>query len=633
MPLADEVLAVAVKQLPASQEYRQPRLNEILENEKIVAGEIKPALQGRYAIPFDSVVANGFVDTLTAQINKPPRLEFYDDKGSNLKASKKITAMYEKDSNRHKWAKIDRLSKRLCAISNMGILKVFAESDPEYCSYLQNVDHYDFHCEPNGGGNLEDHLFAGQSNIFKSDADLEYSSYDQKQIALMKSRYTATDFKFNEDLYRNKVNRMQVKGLNIENHNFIGSNVYNFTEWVTTYKGTRYYLVFDYKSNTWLKFGKLTEFYESNLYPWIVWQARESAFNMWSRGPFDDIKPIAEAIRINLNEILNNNRKRNWDMKAVDMNVFPDLSQLDYRPDGIAVGKVPAGQTIQGGIYNFQTPEISGAINLNNYLNNFMGEKSGINSQTQGTASEDRVGIYEGNTVQVSKRMKLIGDSYDDAWHDVGIRYDWGLWEHLPEGEMVKIIGIEGAEWDEIKKEDTEPEYLVRVISRVDEMNEEIMVKRVKLQTLQGVEANPMLFQLVNPKVFLEMKLDMTGFDNDSIGRLMDTKNTGSDIIISEAKKGIELILKGKDADIERNADSGFLQTIHNFMADNGELKPEIMMKLQAYFDAHVQIAAENQMREMENNAMPQPGVPGQTPPPTSSPAPELSPLPVNPIA
>jgi len=623
MRTADEVLTIALKQFDTSELFRQPRLKEILENENMLAGATEPALVGRYNFPFDAVVANGFVDTLVAQVNKPPRLEFYDDKGSNLKSSKKITAMWEKDSSRGKWSKKDRLSKRLCAVSNIGIFKYSAVSDPKYKSIFQIVDHYDFHCEPNGGGDLEDHVFAGQTNIFKNKEELKSTKYDQKQVNELTESYSATDFKKTEDQYRNKINRMAAQGLDTETNNYVGSELFNLTEWITEIDGHRYYILFDKCKKVWVRFAELKEVYESELYPWVIWQARENSFNIWARGPFDDIKPIAKAIKENLNEILNNNRKRNWDMKAVDSQMFPDLSQLDYRPDGVAFANVPAGKAIQSGVYHFQTPEISGAINLNNYLNNFMGEKSGISAQTEGTSGEDKVGIYEGNAVQVSKRMKLIGDSYDECYADVGLRYDWGLWEHCSEDEMVKIIGINGAEWESIKKEDTEPDYVVRVISRVDEQNEQTLDKRVKISTMNAVEANPILFGQVNPATWLRLKLDLTGFDSDLISSLTDTKSNGNDLVISEAKKGIELILKGKEAKLNRNATNAFLETVHNFMTDNDEISEEVRAQLQAYFDLHVPVVAENEMRSQQKaqiEAM------GQVPPelgrPNNPPAP-----------
>ena len=610
---ADRVTAIAVKQLRVSEEFRQPRLSEIRENEDMVAGVVKPALAGRYNVPFDGVIASGFVETLVAQVNKPPRIEFRDPKGGNLQSVRKIQAMWESDSsvNKQNWSKVDRLSKRLAAVANIGIFEYYADRIDGYKGHLVNIDHYDFHCEPNGGADLETHIFKGVYNQFQTMSRInelaQAGYYDKAQVSRLKAAYSDKDYKKNEDLHRNKINRMSAIGLDVEQNAYVGTQVLNLARWVTEYEGEQYYLVFDYTSGVWLKFAPLTDVFKSGVSPWVVWTPVEHAFNLWTPGLFDQIKPVAEAIRINLNEILNNNRKRNWDMRAVDSKMFPDLSQLNWRQDGVVAANVQLGQSISNGIYHFQTPEIGGALDLNQYLNDFLGINTGVSDQTKGESSQDTLGIARINELQVSKRMKLIGDSYMEAYAKLGYRWDWGLYEHLDSKQAVRTIGADGAEMATVTKEDTEPDYDIEVITSLDDVIDTERDRERKASAMERLVANPIALQHLNPRWYVEQELLIGGWSQEEVKRAMDTANDATDEVISAAEKNIERILQGKQPKPARNATTGYLQRIHNFMSDNENLKPEQLAALQAHFDEHVPIADENKARQMA-------GVAGENP-------------------
>ncbi len=606
--IADEIALIAKKQITTSQNFKQPRIVEILDNESVYNYKTKPALQGRLNIPFDGVVLSGFVDTWVAQNNKKVVMEFEDPQGANLHGQKKIKAAWDRDVKKMKFRSKRLQLKHLAAISGRGIAKYYAESDPKYCPYFQVVDYLDFHCEPNGGAHLDDHYFRWQENIFRSKEDLKDGAdsgwYDAAQVQLLMANYDSPDFKKNVDAYNNKNARYMSLGLDIEANNYIGGTLFNLVEGDTFYKGEKYHVIFDKNTHIWLRCVLLSEDFSSDKTPFLSFAApKPDAFNFWNRGPADYIKPIAEAIRLNLNEVLNNNRKRNWDMKAVDMNMFPDLRKLDWKQDGVIAANVPLNSSIQQGIYRFETPELSGALNLNAYLNNMAGEKLGISAQTQGDANESKVGIYQGNQMQIGKRMRLSADAEEEFHEDLGIRYDWGLWDHAKETDMVRIISADGVGWEKITKEDMDPEYVVIVNTSEEEkaLNDQVM--RVQLEALVSTENNPALFALVNPKVHLEEKYRMLGISEDKIHKLLNTKSDSSDETLSEAKKDIELVLKGQDPGMNWGADTGYLQYISDWILEHSdELKPEKKNELQAYFDKHVPVAMKNAEQKQHND-------------------------------
>lgn len=598
--IGDAIALIAKKQLDTSRQFKQPRIVEILDNEDVYNFKLRPALQGRLNVPFDGVVLAGFVDTWVAQNNRKVLMDFQDPQGANLKAQKKIKAAWERDQKKMR-LKAKRLQlKHLAAISGRGIAKYYAESDPKYCPYFQIVDHLDFHCEPNGGGHLDDHYFHWQENIFRSKEDMEAGGesgwYDAEQVKTLLAAYEAPDFKKTTDQFNNKQSRYMSLGLDMESNNYIGGTLYNLVEGDTYYKGIKYHMIWDLNTGIWVRCVPLKEDFEDDETPFISFAApKADAFNFWNRGPADQIKPIAEAIRLNLNEVLNNNRKRNWDMKAVDINMFPDLRKLDWRQDGVVHANVPLNSSIQQGIYRFETPELSGALNLNAYLNNLAGEKLGISAQTQGDANENKVGIYQGNEVQISKRMKLSADSEEEFFEDLGKRWDWGLWTHASEDDMVRILSIEGVGWEKITKEDKDPEYVVIVNTASEDRQDDSDTIRAKIEALVSVEKDSNQMALINLKAHMEEKYRLVGFSEDKIYKLLNTKTDATDESLSEAKKAIEIIVEGKDPGMNWSADTAYLQYISDWILENSEdIKPEVKIKLEAYFEKHVPVAMKN---------------------------------------
>ncbi len=596
----DEIMLVVARQRETSAKYKQPRMLDILDNENVANFKIRPALQGRINIPFDSVFMSGYIDSLVGEENQLPRVSFEDPNGANVKGAAKVEAAWQRDKKRMRLEMKARGLKKFAALSGRGIGSYYAENDPTYKPCFHIVDYLDFHCEPNGGGHLDDHYFKGEENIFKSKDDLIAGAksgwYNGAQVRKLINAYTNPDVKKQEDTYQNKASRYMTLGLDTESNNFVGGTLYACAAWVTYYKGQQWHVIYDVPTKIWLRCVPLKLDFASGLAPWISFAApQEDAFNFWNLGPADKAKPVFEAIKVNLNEILNNNRKRNWDMKAVDKTMFPDIKKLDWKQDGIIHANVPLNQSLKNGIFSFETPEIAGALNLSVFLNNLAGEKLGSTAATQGAASEQKVGIYQGNQLQISKRIKLTEDSFEDMLEDLGRRFDWGLYEHASEDDMVKLVSADGVGWEKITREDTDPDYVISVVSNTTEIVETDVMKKSKMDLLMTIDADPAQMALVNHKALLEEKFALIGFDQGKINKLLNTKADVTDELISECKKAIEQILLGKRPGINYSATTGYLQYLSDWILDNSEdLTAEQKKALDAYFDKHMPVAVKN---------------------------------------
>lgn len=629
--LADRLAEIAIKQIDTSIKFKQSRLNDIQLSEELYFGKTKPALKGRFNVPLP--IMSGFIDTLISKVDDPPRITFGYQDIADYRRSKKIGSAWEIDSSptKGKWPMKDRMVKKLAAFSGVGLYKYFAESKPEYKSNLEVVDYHDFECEPLGGADLENHKFLGQRNIFKTSADLlngvKSGLYDARQVQMLLAAVGSDEYKKNDEIYKNKIQRLWLLGLDPETHSYVGQKIYNMTEWYLEYNGTRYYMLLEPRARVWVRFEELKDVFANNLWPFSAWHTNEDAFNFWSKAPADDMRPVAEAMQVLFNQALDNRQKRNFGQRAFDPTIFPDPSQLEWRPDGLVEAKFDGVRSIKDGIFEFQTAEISGTIDLMRYIDDITGRKTGITADTQGSSEEKRVGILYSNLQQVADRLGLYNKAYSEAWAHLGRLYKDGLQEHAKNAKiMVKMIGEQGVEWEELVKEDLEPEKDLNIMisGGQAELKADELKQKSQAEALAVIMKSPSAGSMVNPKWAVEQILRTGGYDDEEIRIAMDVENYGNMEAFSRASQAIQDIINGREPKKFRGATTAFIQKIIDFASDN-ELKNEIYAALMQYADAHIEIAVENMTRKariaavalragMQPEAMGAGGMPGITP-------------------
>lgn len=623
--IADKLAGIAVQQIETAARFKEPRLQDIGKNEDLYLGKRRPSVRGRFNVALP--IMEGFVETLMAKIDDPPAVSRKALKEEDSIAVKKIDAQWEFDKSptRGRWDQKDRWAKKLAILSGRAIFKIFAESDPKYKAHLEVVDYYDFLCEPQGGANLEDHRFLGQMNLFRSKKDLEagFESgiYDGEQVKALILRTDNQGFKRNEELFKNKFNRMKALGFTPENFDYIGEKLYNLTEWGMIYEGKRYYLLLDYPTGTWVRCEELRDVFESDLWQFSSWATEEDPFNFWNRAPSDIMRPVALAQQMVFNQLLDANARRVYGQRIYNTKVIDDPSQLEFRPEGLIGATLMPGQSLRDAVLTMETPEISSSINLIEFLKGFVGRETGVTPSAQGFGEEERVGILESNLQQVNDRLALIRKSYFQCWADLALRYDWGLWEHLPEGTMVKIIGQDGAEWEEIKRKDLEPEFDIIITGGNQQIIEDEAKNKAQQNTLNMIMANPLLVRELNPKWVVEEGLRKVGYSDEQIRVGMDIENYGNQALLAKAARVISEILANKEPQVEYEANTAFLQKILDAARKLRTRKPQAFDKMMNYINQHFQIVEENMSRELYKN---QPlGLAGGAPvsPPTEAPS------------
>lgn len=605
--LAEEVLAASKRLLTTGIQARRVRFRQIELNEALLSQKSHPTMTGRFNVPIDAMTAQGFKQTLISKIDNPVNIIF-DNKNQpqHLFAARKKTAAWEVDSGADKgdWAGRDLESKANVVKSGRAILKYFADSsEGEYESNLEVVDHWDFVTEPNGGNKLENHLFMFQKNIFKTEKELldgvEAGIYDKIQVRLLiKNKLDSQSKRIdrNED---EKTSNVERYGTQLTTNNFVGEDVYRLVEGGVTYKGKRRYILFSQDASIWIRFENLEDVFKSNLWPWVSWAYDVEATVFWSVGPLDQIRPALEASRVLFNQTLDNIEKRNWEMRAFDHNIFPNPEQFRYKPDGLIRAKVPAGKSIRDGIFTIETPNTAGiTVNMLEFIKNSVGVESGISAATEGVSEEQRVGIHFSNLQQVADRLGLTNKLYSQMWTELGVRYDWGLLEHMPQDFMVEYVGSEGVEWKALTKQDIQAPVRARVVGgNTEEALLEIRGRKQNSALTNVLNAG--LGDIMNKKILATEMLEKGEWEQSKIRALLDPVNQGTEEVIARAEGAISEILRGKKAKPWRGANVFFIQYIIDYAIDE-VFNEKKFIALNQYAEAHLEIAARNAERKVQ---------------------------------
>lgn len=637
--LIDKLTGIAVKQLETSIDYKKPRMAQISKYERFYNNEVPKKLRQLFNIPVPAF--SGMIDQMLSDFDEPISLIFKPQDPSDYFKSKKTTAAWEieRSSTRAgaKWDEKVRWDKKNAVFSGRGIIRYDAESDPKYRSNFRVVNYKYFHCQPLGGGHLENHLFAGEENVFRTKADLikgvENGIYEAEHVATLVDRASSTEYQAQiSSALKEKFARFQALKLDPESHGYVGETSFNLCEWALTFEGDRYYLVFDPWTKTAIRCELLKEVYSSGYYPWTSWATHEDDEVFWSKSYADDAYPVADSIMTMANQELTNREKRNFGARAYDMEMFPDVSKLDaaqYRPDQLVPADTHGGtRQIATGIYRFDTPELSGTINLIEWLDGYSSKQIGVGDGTA-QAKSSKPSVIFAQQQKMAKRLSFKSSPFSECYSEIGIRFIQGLKDHMPASMAVKILGQNGIEWDEITRMDlnTKRDFDIEVVSGNAKSNEDKLKKDARVAAITQITNNLELTKLVNPKVIVETILkDIGNYEDEQIKNIMDTSDYGNKESTAKASEAIQILLTDKEPPLYYGANTKFMQIILDYAVDNRtSLKEEKFIKFNEYVTKHAKLAHENMMRNAKAST-PTQGGPEQPKP--NQPASGVSPIP-----
>jgi len=600
--LADKITEMAKTQLLESTQFKQPRMEVIKENEDYYMGIVKPDLD----IPFNECypVMNGYVTDMMSKIDDAPALSFLPHGKADFLLTEKISSAFEREVKSKlpsaKWPLKDRWGKKNALLSGRAIYKYWSASPSGiYQSNLTVIGHYDFHCESRGGGDLGSHLWMGEEGIFKTKEDLllgvKNGIYDNGQVLELTKGGDEDGYKDNRDQYNNRNNRSEAMGLDVETHNYTGQQLYKLVEWYLTYNGVRWYVLLDDASGKWIRVKLLEEITKSNEFPYASWSTDEDNSLFWNLAPCDPVRVLAKSTNRLLNQETYNREKQNKGQKAYDADMFLDTDALrDPAIDSLIPAKVPVGKSVASGLHEFTVPGLGGTINLVEFLDQFIGSKTG--SKPGGiTDTNKKVGVYYGELEQANEYIGTKNKSYTECQEELGMKFAQGLYENLDnKGIEIKLMGASGIEWGQLTGYELRKRGSLNMDISVSGGSEEEQLSEIERQKkIAGLSA----LVTVNPQWRDKEIMKNSGYTDEEVKEAFSNETASSKKLIAQAYEAIEDIEHGRTPRINKDANTTFMQTIIDF-AKRVDISDKLFNDLYGYAINHAQIAQRNTMRE-----------------------------------
>ena len=560
---ADKITAVASLQVNEGLKAKSKRMNIVVEINNLYNNKTLDINPLFINIPFP--ILAGQIDLLYSKIDNAPALEFKVPNKASLSSKVKSAWTQESSSTRAGWRHKDRAEKKFAMLSGRAVAKIYASSmNNKYQSHYDIVDIYSFIADPTRG-QLEEGNYHGETDIFKTQSSLDLGVkagiYDAGQVAKLATEETPRDG--DSQVMANKFDRLKALGIDVETTSFSGQKGANLTEWITRYDGTWYYLLFEPQRSIWIRAEKLQDVFDNGKTPYVSWATHYDEFNFWSKGPADDYYPIAEAIRMVLNNALENEKRRLRPMRIVDSGSLVDVNELqDYIPDNVIL-RVPGKDP---NIYTVETPEITTTINLVEFLDGMIQSKSGV-SEPGISESDPKVGVYYGRLQQEADRIGVINKEYSESYAHKGYRFFWGLKQHLTSAKQVEMLGKGGIKLQELsrfdfKDVDDVDDVVVSGGSQEAENTAVDIERKMKIITeLTGTFADQ-----INPVWAIRTSLELGGFDDDAISEALDKESSLNRELIQEADQAIQDILLHNTPDLNMDADTTFANRIVDYV-------------------------------------------------------------------
>jgi hypothetical protein len=605
--IRDKIVAQAINEISFARNHKQGKVKGWQKNEDLYYGKKASVDTSRSNVDIASAKMQEFVTTFMSKIDAPLLFKFTKRKDAQKKRVDKLNALRLYDASRDMWDIKDLVGKLQMILYGRAIYGYSADSTIGYKPNLENIDVYDFLIDPAAGGvDMDRAAYLGRYGIVKYVSDLKQGVRDGLYLRsevqnLIDGPGNADEATQEETNKRNRIYGQRVYTTEKEMSN---KGKYVFWEWYTTYEGERYYLLLNDRANGAIRVEKLTDIFESNMYPFWSYAAFIDLTEFWTPSFADFVREIFMAQAVSINQMLDNAEQINKPMKYVDVSAVENLAELKYRKDGVV--RFKSATDLTKAVRLQETPPISTPLEVYKMLDSIQEKSSGVTASAKGIAEEDKVGIYEGNVANMADRFGLVNKSYSFGYERFAKLYEAGVREHLSKKIAIDILGPNGVELEEISRRDifrSGEDFGVLVESSSAEASLSAVDTRTRLQFLMANKGNPAL----NQQKLVEFEARIAGFTEEELRQLMDVSQFGDADLMSEAERDIEALLDGEMLAPNRKANAAYKQRFVDYMLDHEEDlidEPETIQRLFAYIESLTPIIMQNTARKAQEQAM-----------------------------
>jgi hypothetical protein len=612
----DELAKQALKEIDFSYRYKKARMTSWNKNEDMMnPDKSSPSVISPYGgstnqadtraqVPLYKM--HGYVHTILSKIDSPLTFKYTKGETADLKKSKLMNSIKDKDAKIGRWNFKDLMGKRDAAIYGRAIYLYMTRNDKgQYRSLLNLIDPKDFLIDPDVGGlcteeedgsGVEKAAYLGWWNTKLTRAQItkgiKDGIYYKKVAEELIAGGTNTKATTNQD--NDKDNR---KPSGAPRERYKNENQFIFYTWITTDENDdRYYLVLT-PSGDCIRCEPWKDIRRSGKYPIWTWAAFPDPREFWTPSYCDFARGIFQAQEKSINQSLDNSEQINRPQTAVNVDYVRNLAQVRYRKDGYIEieGNVDVNRVLQ----TRQTPPIEGPFKVYDKLESIVESESGVTADVKGTSDEDTLGIYEGNLMQAGDRFGLLNKSYAEGYYRFAVLHKEGVMQDLKKKMAVQILGPMGLEIEMVSARDLKPyqnDYDILVESSLAEAQSNLADSKNKLTFLGAYKGD----QTINQKVLFETQATIAGVDDDTIKRLLDTSDYNAIEVVAQADEAFQIILGGETPPLYKDANTAFLQRLHDLSDKyDHELSSEQHAAVFSYIDNITPIVERNAARSV----------------------------------
>lgn len=621
------IIAQSIQEIQFDREFKQGKVRNWKINEDLYYGRKVLSLEARANVDLGEMGA--YVHTILAKVDNPLVFKFAKKKDAQLKRVERLNALRQSDSQSDDWNIKDIAGKKQGIIYGRSIYSYAADSIDGYKAHLDNVDVYDYLIDPSAGGlDIERAFHMGRYGVVKTRTDLEEGMKAKIYLKTETSRLLDGAGNANQTSQEetNKYRRTFDQNVTMANKEDGNKDKFKFWEWYTTYEGERYYLLLTEGGATAVRIEKLTDIFESNLWPFWTWAPFPDLTEFWTPGYCDYARENIMARAVSVNQMLDNAEQINKPQRVVDTGAIENLAELKYRKEGYI--KTKPGTDVTKAVQTIQVPSIQTPIQVFNLLSDIQSKTSGVTEGDQGDATNNgdaKATIYQGNQANSADRFGLLNKSYSFGYKRFATLYEWGVREHLTKKIAVDILGPNGVDIEMVSKRDIfrkNESFNVLIESSNAETDLSELDKRTKLAFLSAQQALPTSVGTLNQKKLFEVQASIAGFTEEEIRQLLDVSEFGDAELMSEAERDIERILDGEIIRPNKGANSAYKQRFVDYMNLHEEaISQDQFMSLAVYVRSLDEVIMQNTVRMANDQILKQ----AQAQPPQGAPAAPVS--------
>lgn len=606
--LIDALTLQAMKERDHALKYRQLReTSKWQKTNDLYYGNKTKSLVSRANIHLP--ILHGAIETLLSKIDGAPNVHFEPQTSADQPKAVFLDKSLKLDAKLNGWDKLDLYSKKEALLYGRAIEKKYARStDKGFEDVRELVLCIDFLIDPLAGGlePFKKAKFCGQDNIIRTEHELKdktrYNQEAVREVLTTIQSDSRADSRNNSHIDKKRAQKL-------DRFAYVSDDAVNLTEWYTTYKGTRYYILFSPVAKKAIRVERLKDITKYDEFPYSSWAAFTDPEEFWSPAPAELFHDINYVENILVSQLLDNSAQRNYGMKAYDTAKIVNPSFLDPKP----MGRIPVNGNPSEAIMDITFPSIGENLQLLNWLGTRFDADTGVTQNTRGIPNSKRMSAAEftGLIDQVADRIYTHNRLYQAHYERICRLYAYGVWEFMTTERRIEVEGAMGVN-NYIK---TGPalrftsDFTVEVTLEEEEARSKL--KEEQLAFIQRNRQNPNF----NQRFLDEKEATLIGFSEDEVKRLTTQLPDGDWRSTAEAKQENEELLR-RDVPTNQAATFAHIQCHLDFVRYTRDLSDEQRKRVLAHAGEEQAVAERNaqlsisRMLQMQNAQQLQPQAP-----------------------